>query len=115
MGTCTSDGAVWLIEANAAGTYTAIAELVGDTTADATYLASPTNPTAPNHFEVSLADIVPPIPDTGIFVRYRYGKPVGSDAVIDLEVELLQGTTVIASQVQRTSRPSPAGRWASSS
>ena len=32
-------------------------------------------------------------------MRYRYGKPVGSDAAINLEVELLQGTTVIASQV----------------
>jgi hypothetical protein len=98
-GDLTSDGE-WLTETGGAGTYTLIAELVGDTVADTTYLASPINPTAPNHFEVSLATIVPPIPDSGIFVRYRYGKPVGSDAVIDLEVELLQGTTVIASQVQ---------------
>ncbi len=82
------------------GTYTTIAELAGDVTADATYLASPAEPTGPNHFEVSLSDIVPPIPDSGIFVRYRYGKQVGSDAVINLEVELLKGTTVIASQLQ---------------
>jgi hypothetical protein len=96
-GDLASDGE-WLTDASAPGTYTAIAEAVGDTLADATYLASPTEPEAPNHFEVSLADIVPPIPDSGIFVRYRYGKPVGSDAVINLEVELLQGTTVIAFQ-----------------
>ena len=83
-----------------AGTYTSIAELTGDTLADSTYLASPTNPTSPNHFEVSITDVVPPIPDSGVFLRYRYGKPVGSDAVINLEVELLQGTTVIASQRQ---------------
>lgn len=98
-GDLTSDGE-WLTEAGLSGTYTAIAELVGDTVADTTYLASPSNPTAPNHFEVSLASIVPPIPDSGISVAYRYGKPVGSDAVINLEVELLQGTTVIASQLQ---------------
>jgi putative Flp pilus-assembly TadE/G-like protein len=93
----TSDG-TWVTETSAAGTYTAIAELVGDATADVTYLASPQEPTAPNHFEVSLTDIVPPIPDSGVFVRYRYGKPLGSDGVVNLEVELLQGTTVIASQ-----------------
>jgi Putative Flp pilus-assembly TadE/G-like len=98
-GDLTSDGA-WLTEASSAGTYTSISELVGDTVADTTYLASPTEPTSPNHFEVSLASIVPPIPDSGIFVRFRYGKPVGSDAAINLEVELLQGTTVIATQVQ---------------
>jgi hypothetical protein len=96
-GDLASDGE-WLTEASLPGTYTSIAELVGDTLADATYIASPNNPTSPHHFEVSLGDIVPPIPDSGIFVRYRYGEPVGSDAVINLEVELLQGTTVIASQ-----------------
>jgi hypothetical protein len=90
------DGA-WLTQANTAGTYTAIAEPVGDATADATYLASPAEPSALNHFEVTLSDVVPPIPESGTFVRYRYGKPVGSDAVINLEVELRQGTTVIAS------------------
>lgn len=94
-----SDGA-WLTEASLPGTFTSIAELVGDTLADSTYLASPINPTSPNHFEVSLSDIVPPIPDSGVFVKYRYGKPVASDAVINLEVELLQGTTIIASQQQ---------------
>jgi hypothetical protein len=88
------DGA-WVTEANAAGTYAAIAETVA---IDATYLASPAEPTAPNHFEVSLSDIVPPIPASGTFVKYRYGKPIGSDAVINLRVELLQGTTVIAFQ-----------------
>ena len=98
-GDLTFDGA-WLTETNAAGTYTTIAELAGDVTADATYLASPAEPTGPNHFEVRLSDIVPPIPDSGIFVRYRYGEQVGSDAVINLEVELLKGTTVIASQLQ---------------
>ncbi len=72
-------------------TYAVIAEPVGDTVADTTYLASPINPTAGDHFEVSLADIVPPIPDSGIFVRYRYGMLAGSDAAIDLEVELLKG------------------------
>jgi Putative Flp pilus-assembly TadE/G-like len=96
-GNLTSDGA-WLTEASLPGTYTTIAELVGDTVADTTYLASPSNPAAPNYFEVSLATIVPPIPDSGISVAYRYGKPAGSDAVINLEVELLQGTTIIASQ-----------------
>jgi hypothetical protein len=90
---------VWLTEANTPGTYTAIADVIGDMTADATYLASPAEPTSPNHFEVTLSDIVPPIPDSGIYVRYRYGKPIGSDALINLEVELLQGTTVIASQL----------------
>lgn len=93
----TSDGE-WLTETNVAGTYASIAELVGDAVADTTYLASPRNPTAPNHFEVSLSNIVPPIPDSGIFVKYRYGKPAGSDATINLEVELLQGAAVIASQ-----------------
>jgi hypothetical protein len=96
-GNLTSDGE-WVTEAGGGGTYTSISELVGDEVADTTYLASPVNPTAPNHFEVSLATIVPPIPDSGIFVRYRYGTPDGSDAVINLEVELLQGTTVIASR-----------------
>lgn len=98
-GDLTFDGA-WLTELDAPGTYTAIADLVGDATADVTFLKSPSSPTAPNHFEVSLADIVPPIPDSGIFVRYRYGKPAGSTATINLEVELLQGTTVIASKVE---------------
>jgi hypothetical protein len=93
----TSDGA-WITEAATPGTFSTIAEIVGDATADTTYLASPAEPTAPNHFEVSITDIVPPIPDSGVFVKYRYGKPVGSDAVINLEVELLQGTTLIASQ-----------------
>ena len=64
----------WLDQAGGAGTYTLIAEPTGDTAADATYLASPINPEAGDHFEVSLGDIVPPIPDSGIFVRYRYGK-----------------------------------------
>ena len=90
----------WLDQAGGAGTYTLIAEALGDVTADATYLASPINPAAGDHFEVSLGDIVPPIPPSGIFVRYRYGMLSGSDAAIDLEVELLKGTTVIASQVK---------------
>lgn len=98
-GDLTFDGA-WLTDVDAPGTYTAISEAVGDATADATFLKSPSNPTAPNHFEVSLAEIVPPIPDSGIFVRYRYGKPAGSTATINLEVELLQGATVIASKVE---------------
>ena len=85
----------WLTETDLPGTFTSINELVAD---DSTYLKSPSDPVSPNHFEVSLSDIVPPIPDTGVFVRYRFGEPVGSDAQIDLEVELLQGTTVIASQ-----------------
>jgi hypothetical protein len=97
-GDLTSNGE-WLTEANdplIPGTYTTIAEPTGDVTADTTYLASPAGPTDPNHFEVSLTDIVPPIPDSGIFVGYRYGKPVGSNATINLRVELLQGTNVIA-------------------
>ncbi len=98
-GNLTSDGA-WLAETTDAATFTAIAELAGNATADVTYIRSPAEPTGPNHFEVSLSDIVPPIPDSGLFVRYRYGKPIGSDAVINLEVELLQGTTVIASLQQ---------------
>jgi hypothetical protein len=103
------DGA-WLTEANTAGTYTSIADLIGDVTADATYLASPPEPADPNHFEVTLSDIVPPIPDSGIFVRYRYGKAAAADAEINLEVELLQGTTVIANQLQ-TNIPSIATGW----
>ena len=91
-------GGAWITETAAPGTFTTISELVGDASADLTYLASPAEPTAPQHFEVSLSDIVPPIPDSGIFVRYRYGKPATSDAVINLEVELVQGTSVIASQ-----------------
>ena len=90
----------WLDQAGGAGTHTLIAEPIGDTAADSTYLASPINPEVGDHFEVSLGDIVPPIPDSGIFVRYRYGMLTGSDAAIDLEVELLKGATVIANQVR---------------
>jgi hypothetical protein len=92
----TSQG-TWVTETGLPGTFASIAEVIGDTVADTTYLASPINPETGDHFEVSLGDIVPPIPDSGILVSYRYGKPDLSDAVIDLEVELLQGTTLIAS------------------
>ena len=91
----------WLDQVGGAGTYTVIAEAIGDTVADTTYLASPINPEPGDHFEVSLSDIVPPIPDSGIFVRYHYRMPAGSDAAIDLEVELLKGTTIIANQVKQ--------------
>ncbi len=91
----------WLDQLGGAGTYTVIAEAIGDTAADATYLAAPINPAIGDHFEVSLGTIVPPIPETGIFVRYRYSAPAGADARIDLEVELLKGTTVIANQVKQ--------------
>ncbi len=90
----------WLDQTGIAGTYSSIADPIGDTTADATYLASPINPEDGDHFEVSLGNLVPPLPDAGIFVRYRYGMLAGSDAAIDLEVELLKGATVIANQVK---------------
>ena len=92
----------WLDQAGAAGTYTLIAE-----TRSATRWPTPRtwrrrSIRRPGTTSKSrLATIVPPIPDSGIFVRYRYGMLAGSDAAIDLEVELLKGTTIIANQVKQ--------------
>lgn len=78
------------------GTYASIDE---PTASDADFLASPSGPIPSNYYEVSLSDVEEPHTLTGITVRYRYAKSGNnSGKVTNLAVELLQGSTVIASQ-----------------
>ena len=65
---------------------------------DATFIASPSNPTSANFYEVTLSNPVPPGVATPVVVRYRYAKSsTDGGRTIDLTVELRQGTSVIAS------------------
>jgi len=81
------------------GTYAAINETVGDATADPTFVASPTGPTAANVYEVTLSDVDTPVAMTGVVVRYRYAKSADSSGqTIKLSVQLRQGTRVVASK-----------------
>ena len=80
------------------GTYASINEVAPN---DATYLASPAGPTSANYYEVSLSGVQPPATTTGLTLRYRYAKSGNnSGQITNLTVELRQGSTVIASQVQ---------------
>lgn len=82
------------------GTWTGSAANMDEITPnDSDFLASPSNPTSSNFYEVTLSDVQPPATTTGITVRYRYAKSGDNGGrSINLTVELRQGTTVIGSQ-----------------
>jgi RHS repeat-associated protein len=76
------------------GTFASINE---PTPNDTTFIASPTNPSASTHYEVTLSD-AGLIGNSSVTVRYRYAKSGNnSGQTINLTVQLRQGSTVIAS------------------
>ena len=62
---------------------------------DADFAESASNPTA-DLMEVGLSNLDDPALSTGHVLRYRYQKDSAAGAQIDLVVDLVQGTTVIA-------------------
>lgn len=73
--------------------FSTIDEAVAD---DADFTQSPTGP-ANAILEVALGSVEDPQSSTGHAVRYRFKKDTSGGSQIDLTVELVQGTTVIAS------------------
>ncbi len=63
---------------------------------DSDYVDAPAFATS-DSFTVSLTDVTDPSSSTGHVIRYRYRKDRTSASGYDLDVELLQGATVIAS------------------
>ena len=76
--------------------FSRINEMVADTTS----VRSTINPHGED-FTVSLSDVIDPLSPTGHIVRYVYDKDLGEDhrsKIINLTVDLKQGTIIIASK-----------------
>jgi len=76
--------------------FSRINEMVADTTS----VRSIINPHGED-FTVSLSDVIDPLTSTGHIVRYVYDKDLGVDhrsKIINLTVDLKQGSTIIASK-----------------
>lgn len=67
------------------------------TAVDTDYLESPLAPTATHHFDVEMGGVDTPASETGVVIEYRYQKSADAGQVIDLTLELREGTDVIAS------------------
>jgi hypothetical protein len=79
------------------GTYESINEVAAD---DTDILDSPTDPDASDYYEVDLSLVDTPAAMSGVEVRYRFAKSVDPGQPIDLLVELVEGTTVVASKTE---------------
>ena len=83
----------WITTPPPAALYTVINEVAA---VDADYIQSGLNPAA-DLAEVGLSNIGDPETDQAHVVRYRYQKSGTAGVIVDLDVYLVQGTTVIAS------------------
>lgn len=87
-----SDGA-WTDQAGGTDLRAAIDEATPD---DADWITSPLSPVSPAATSIRVQPLVDPSSNTGVTVRYRYGKSAATGDAIDLTVRLFDGATEIA-------------------